>query len=362
MNLRRITPFVLIFVITVLLGWYFSNILLYLVISLVLSTILRTVTDRINKMQIFEVNVPRFIAVFISFILLISLMSLFVVLFVPLISEQIEILSEVNYDQIFNRITQPFHLLESFLIENNFIEAEYGFITEQIQSSVMSMISQVDFRLIFNNALTFATNFIIGVIAVTFITFFLLYEDGILKRWFIAMIPNKYFEVMIAVLYKIEKLLSNYLLGLLFQMISIFSIVAIGLTLVGIKYALTIALFAAIANLIPYIGPLLGATFGIIVGLSTGSTSFDNNAYLFLILKIIAVFGVVQLIDNIFLQPIIFSKSVKAHPLEIFVVIFAGATIAGVVGMIAAIPVYTILRVSAIELFEGYRSYHIFKS
>jgi predicted PurR-regulated permease PerM len=65
--------------------------------------------------------------------------------------------------------------------------------------------------------------------------------------------------------------------------------------------------------------------------------------------------------DNILIQPLIFSKSVKAHPLEIFVVIFVGAKIGGVLGMIFSIPVYTIFRVSFIEFFKGFKSYRIFK-
>jgi predicted PurR-regulated permease PerM len=127
-----------------------------------------------------------------------------------------------------------------------------------------------------------------------------------------------------------------------------------------IEYALTIALFAAIANLIPYAGPILGAMFGIIVGISTGSYSQDSELT-YLLIKILSVFSIVQIIDNILLQPMIFSKSVKAHPLEIFVVIFAGAKIAGVLGMIFAIPVYTIFRVSVMEFYKGYKSYRIFK-
>jgi predicted PurR-regulated permease PerM len=74
------------------------------------------------------------------------------------------------------------------------------------------------------------------------------------------------------------------------------------------------------------------------------------------------VFATVQVVDNIFLQPMIFSKSVKAHPLEIFIVIFAGATLAGIPGMIAAIPGYTVIRVSVMEIYRGYKSYHIFKN
>ena len=96
-----------------------------------------------------------------------------------------------------------------------------------------------------------------------------------------------------------------------------------------------------------------------------------GSEYLFLVLKVVSVFATVQLVDNLVLQPVIFSKSVKAHPLEIFIIIFAGATLGksisggaggGIVGMIAAIPTYTILRVSAMELYTGYRKYSIFKS
>ena len=125
---------------------------------------------------------------------------------------------------------------------------------------------------------------------------------------------------------------------------------------------MTIAVFAAIANLIPYLGPLLGGIFGILVAISTsGDFSFSNENIL-LIIKVFSVFGAVQAIDNIVLQPLIFSKSVKAHPLEIFVIIFVGATVAGIPGMIAAIPVYTVLRVSSTEIYAGFNQYRVFKS
>ncbi len=104
---------------------------------------------------------------------------------------------------------------------------------------------------------------------------------------------------------------------------------------------------------------MLGASFGIIVGLSLGQYQ-NGNDYLWLVINIGVVFGVVQLTDNVLLQPIIFSKSVKAHPLEIFIVIFAGASLAGIVGMILAIPTYTILRVSVSEFYKGYKAYRVF--
>ncbi len=145
-------------------------------------------------------------------------------------------------------------------------------------------------------------------------------------------------------------------------MASIFTLSGLGLTIVGINYALTIAVFAAVANIIPYLGPILGATFGILVTISTnGDFTFSNETFIVLI-KVFSVFAGVQIVDNVILQPLIFSKSVKAHPLEIFVIIFAGATIAGISGMIAAIPVYTVVKVSSSEIYTGFKKYKVFKS
>ena len=120
-------------------------------------------------------------------------------------------------------------------------------------------------------------------------------------------------------------------------------------------------MFAAIANIIPYLGPVLGATFGILVGITINPDLVTGQDFLFHAVKIASVFVVVQVTDNIVWQPLIFSKSVKAHPLEIFIIIFAGATLAGIIGMILAIPVYTVIRVTFIEFLSGYKRYKIFK-
>lgn len=346
----------------ILIAYYFSNILLYFAISLVLATILRPLTNYINSTHIYSVQIPRAVAAIISFLVLVLVIAVFVTLFIPLVSEQIQVLTNINYEALFQRLTTPVRSIENFLIRNNLSVKEEGYLANTIKHNITSIIERVNFNQIFNELISFTGSIFVGFLAIVFITFALLLEKGLIRKQFISMIPNQYFELAITALYKIEKLLSNYLLGLLFQMFAIFSIASLGLSLIGVKYSLTIALFAAFANLIPYAGPILGAVFGIIVGISTGANLHDMNDYLILVLKIGIVFGVVQVTDNILLQPIIFSKSVKAHPLEIFVVIFAGANIAGVIGMIAAIPVYTIFRVSIIELLEGYKKYYIFKS
>ena len=347
----------------IFLAWYFSNIFFYLVISGIIATLLRPLTNYINGTQLFQVNIPRVIAVFVSFASFIGVIFLFISIFIPLIREQIEVLSNLDYENILMKLEKPMENLEEFLISSKLYERPKGTLLISIKDSITTFIKEggaFDIGRVVNNLFSVAGSVTIGIIAVVFITFFLLYEKGLARRTILRLVPNQYFEVVITAFSKIEKLLSNYLIGLLVQMTAIFTLATIGLSIVGIKYAASIALFAAVANVIPYLGPIFGTVFGIIVSISTANIGGPNEV-LFLIFKIVVVFAIVQLNDNLVFQPLIFSKSVKAHPLEIFIIIFVGATLGGIIGMIAAIPVYTIVRVSVAEFSQGFKQYQIFK-
>lgn len=343
------------------LAWLFSSIIGYFVISLVIATLLRPVTDYFSEFYFFQNRMPKALAVLLSFLFLIAILTFFVLLFIPLISEQVRILSSVNVEASLSHFSSLIAAIEKFLINVLHVDKEPGFLSSAIHESLFSFLDEIELSSVINFTLQFSAAFFVSLLAIVFITFFLLYEKGLLRRNIIKLIPNRYFELTITALHKIETLLSNYLRALLLQIFFIFSLTATGLTIIGINYALTIAIFAALVNVVPYIGPIIGTTFAIIVGISTTAVAGTANSALLLAVKIILVALIVHFIDNLFLQPLVFSKSVKAHPLEIFVAIFAGAAVAGPLGMIAAIPVYTVLRVSFIEFKKGSKQYHIFK-
>ncbi len=341
--------------------YVFFDIFIYIVISFVLASILKPLTERIYNIYLFNIRIPRTVAVLLSFICFALVISSFITLFIPLIRDQVDVLLSLNFETMVTRITKPVVKIESFLIELGVID-NTDIISDQLNlNSVSKYIKEIKYTEVLNKVLAVTGNIFVGFMAVSFISFFLLYEKGLIRKQLLSLVPNQYFEITITAVNKIELLLSNYLIGLLIQMTAIFSLASLGLSIFGVKYALTIGVFAAVANLIPYMGPLLGATFGIIVGVTTGTNLNELQDYLLLVTKIVSVFSVVQLTDNIVLQPLIFSKSVKAHPLEIFIIIFAGATLAGIPGMIAAIPVYTIIRVSVMEVYGGYKQYRIVK-
>jgi predicted PurR-regulated permease PerM len=125
--------------------------------------------------------------------------------------------------------------------------------------------------------------------------------------------------------------------------------------LLEIENAFLIGFLAGIINVIPYVGPLIGALFGVILGITTNLELDFYSQLIPLSFKIISVFAVMQMIDNFIIQPIIFSNSVKAHPLEIFIIILSAGTIWGITGMLVAIPFYTVIRVIAKEFLSEFK-------
>ncbi len=352
-----------ILTIILFLGWYFSQILIYLLIALVISTILRPLVNYINNTQIYNVNIPRSIAIVISFTLFVTILLSFISIFIPLIRDQIEIIAGIDFNNVWNWIDGPISHIEAWLINHGLVNYQKGTLLTKMQQGFMNAIQSSNIwepGNILQNVFTVAGNFFIGVISVLFISFFFLYEKGLIRKFILALVPNAYFEVVITVFSKIEKLLTNYLIGLLFQCVLIFALASIGLSVIGMKYSITIAAFAAIANVVPYLGPLLGGLFAIVIAISSSNYQIANE-YFILVFKIFSVFVLIKIIDDTIIQPMIFSKSIRAHPLEIFIIIFVGATIGGIFGMIAAVPVYTIVRVSVFELTNGFRQYHVFK-
>ena len=170
----------------------------------------------------------------------------------------------------------------------------------------------------------------------------------------LLIIPDKHVEATKHALASTQRLLMRYFTGILLQITGIITLVTIGLTIVGVgfKHSLVIGLMAGMFNVIPYIGPLLGTVFGILLGMATHLEMDFYTELLPMAGWMLLVFIIVQITDNVIFQPLIYSSSVNAHPMEIFLVIMIAGSLAGIAGMILAIPTYTIIRVFAKEFFN----------
>ena len=226
---------------------------------------------------------------------------------------------------------------------------------ENLQKKVLTFLNPSRLPNLFGSLISFASDLLIGILSVLFITFFFLKDQGLFVNFVKTIVPKGTENQSGAALENITKLLSRYFGGIAIQMSIITIFISTVLTILGVKNALLIGFFAAFINIIPFLGPLIGAAFGAIIVISSNLDAPFYTETLPLLFKVLGTFAAMQMLDNFVLQPVIFSKSVQAHPLEIFIIILVGGKIGGVVGMILAIPTYTIFRVIAKEFWSGYK-------
>ena len=200
----------------------------------------------------------------------------------------------------------------------------------------------------------FFGNILVTLLSVLFIAFFFLKEKGLFTKMTSVLAPNGQEGKVNHAIEESSNLLVRYFVGLIAQATIITIITSVILKLLGIQNALLMAFCFAIFNLIPFIGPIIGNMFGVLIVISSNLNLGFYDEMLPMIIKTVVVFGVMQLLDNFLVQPNIFSRSVKAHPLEIFLVVLIGAKIGGVAGMVLAIPAYTVLRVLAKVFFSEF--------
>jgi len=198
---------------------------------------------------------------------------------------------------------------------------------------------------------------IIAFFSILFISFFFIKEKGLFLNIVRNIFAKKYSFKIKRIIFSVRKLLIRYLLGLILEMSIIITLITLCMTIIGfeIRHSLVIGFFAGIMNVVPYIGPMIGTSIGVIVGTAININYNINPDSGSLILMIIFSFVIVHGLNNLITQPLIYSNSVKAHPLEIFLVILMAGTLAGISGMILAIPTYTILRIVAKEMFTNLR-------
>jgi predicted PurR-regulated permease PerM len=154
------------------------------------------------------------------------------------------------------------------------------------------------------------------------------------------------------VLHKISRQLVGYLKGWILDSLIIGTLTIIGLSILGVDYPVVIGTLAGIANLVPYLGPIVGAALAIVVSL----TQVGNFG---MVGPIIIMTLVIRMLDDFVVQPLCFAKSVDMHPLTVILLLLIGHEMLGVAGMLLAIPLATILKVSAVESYWGLKNYRI---
>lgn len=321
-----------------------QTVIVYLCISLLLCLIA-------NPLILFLKNKLKFsnsLAATTTIILFIFLIVGFILLFVPLIISQANNLALLDTAHLQTKFMETeTHLEEYFNIQHIDLNKVIK------DSKLTSVLDFSYFTGFINSIINFMADMGMGMVSVFFITFFFIKDQAIFKDQARRILPDSNEDKIINSITKINHLLTRYFIGLLLQLIVVFILYLIVLLIFGNKNAFVIAFLCAILNIIPYLGPIIGTTLaGILTMISMIGQDFQSEILPTTIYVIIG-FLVVQAIDNNISQPIISSKSVNSHPLEIFLIILISGITFGIVGMIIAVPAFTMIKVILKEFFPN---------
>lgn len=193
---------------------------------------------------------------------------------------------------------------------------------------------------------------ILLIVIIPFITFFLVKDSRKIMKNILNMIPNNYFEMSYWILKKVSLQLGRFVRAWIFDATFVGTAMGIGLYIIGVNNALPLGVIAGLGHLVPYFGPVIGGIPAIIVALiQTGDLSLAP----FIILLVIITYA----LDNGFVQPYVFSKSVDMHPIIIILLIIAGSQLFGILGMLLAVPIASVIKTAAKEIYFALKNYRI---
>ena len=324
---------IIVGIVLLILGLYkLQNIIVYIVLAAILALIGRPMIKFLKKRLKFKntwATITVIVVILGTFAGLISL-------FVPMLISQGKNLASIDFQALNNNIHRFLDdLLHSLGMGR--MESQVGNIPE--------LLNMQDVSAVLNGFIGVISNIGVGLFSVLFITFFFMKDGTAIINSFLSLVKRERLPQVRKTIEDIKRLLSRYFLGLFLQLSVVFILLTIVLLIFGVKDALIIAFLCALLNVIPYVGPMIGA---VVISVLTISNFMDADLQSVILPKTIYVllgFSITQFIDNVFSQPIIFSNSMKSSPLEIFIVTLISGTLFGIVGMVIAIPAYTVLKV-----------------
>lgn len=349
-NLRIVFSAIVLALVAYLM-YYFANIVIYILIAAILAFVGHPLVRLLDRVHYKRFSMPRGLSSFLALFAMILVLAGFVGGLIPVVAQQAQVISSIDVTRIGNSLQQPLLNLENYMMIYGLLDPGQtieSILNEQLQH----IVSLLDVSSVIRNLLGLTGSVFIGVFAVMFITFFFLKDEKMLSHMILLLVPERYQRETRNILHKSKNLLSRYFIGLMFELLSMMTLISVTLHILGVRNALLIGFLGGLMNIIPYLGPVIGAVIGVLIGVSSALGLGIYDGLLLLVAEIMCVFGGANLIDNMLLQPFIYSTSVKAHPLEIFLVILIAGSAAGILGMVFAIPAYTVLRIVAKEFLN----------
>ncbi len=350
--------------VTVAFCWYFRSVLIYIMMAAVVSLLGRPLMKGLKKLRIKGRSAPDWLLAIVTLLLILVIFLGIVTQIIPVFSSIVTNVTANLQSASFNisEITVWFDRFNAWLADRipsighdfKIQDAVAGWLRNAFDlGSVTSVVGSVASAL---------GSFGIGLFSVMFIGFFFVKDETLFRRIVGSLVPDKAESAAISSIGDIEHLLTRYFVGLMTEVLGVALLNFIGLWLIariGFYPAVGIAFMTGLLNVIPYVGPWIGGAIGTVLGTvlkySSAAALGVYPDFAVVILTLLAVFVCTQLVDNFLFQPFIYSTSIKSSPLEIFIVLLMAGHLGGIIGMLVAIPAYTVLRVIAARFFSDFK-------
>jgi len=313
--------------------YFIRDIILIVLISVIFAIILEPLIDALESwsVSIIKRKIPR--ALLILFVYLILFIFLIIVarLIIPPIAEQVGILTK-NFPELWTKIVENFNSLRQYSEEKGLMDNIQGGL-KSLQSGLETAAGGVYslIRSLFQS--------IVNFFLILIIVFYLVIEKDAINKLFKVIAPVQYHNYLINLFHDIQKKITAWAAGQLILGLLVGLLSFVGLIILLPRYALVLALVAAITEFIPYLGPVLGAIPAVFLGFTVPSFSLSRG------IIILLFYVVVQQVEEKFLVPKVMQKKVGLNPVVIIIVMLIGFRLAGIIGLILAIPVSTAIGV-----------------
>ena len=355
-SIDRLARYIIIAAVTVIVGWLchtFSNVLVYIVAAFVISLIGQPLMRLMRKVRIKGKPAPDWLLSILTIVIILGILLFVVTQAIPVVTRIVRDASVLNSSSLEGN---PLDGINDWIVSLfPGLGADFDVIGLLVDK-LKEVTNLTNVKTVISSVTSIVSGIAVGLFSIVFIAFFFIRDDKLFSKIVLSLVPDRLEESVGKAIADIERLLSRYFVGLLIEMFGVALIDFLGLWLIarlGVNNAAGIAFIAGVLNIIPYVGPLIGEVLGVVLAVilkyGTG-IGLGVNIWVFALI-VLAIMLAAQLVDNFIYQPVIYSTSIKASPLEIFIVILLVGHVGGVLGMLVAIPGYTVVRVIASRFF-----------
>ncbi|MFC7680208.1 AI-2E family transporter [Paenibacillus sp. GCM10028914] len=318
-----------------------KTIVLPIILSGILYYLLNPLVDLMEKR-----NIKRGWSILILYLAIAGILTVVVLAVIPVLRNQITGLID-NFPQYSENVQQQFEELTGSQLFSQIQEA-VSFNSQEWWSTITQKASEL-FNQTWSKVGGFLgafTETVLAIVTVPFILFYMLKDGKKLPKKILSFLPTKSRSGILHVLQDINHQISSFIRGQIIVSFCIGILLYIGYMIIGLDYALILAIIASFTSIVPYLGPAIAITPAMIVALVTSPI---------MLLKMVAVWTIVQLIEGKFISPQIMGKTLKIHPITIIFVILTSGNLFGVVGVLLAVPGYAVLKVCISHIFEWFK-------